>query len=118
MESYSATTANMFYLLEISNYANEADAQLKAEKLKVLNSEILPFYLDKFEAIAKINNGHLALGKLTWADLWFAGVVDYLSWKAGRNLTDNHPNLKKVVDNTLAIDSIKKWVAKRPHTEG
>lgn len=28
-----------------------------------------------------------------------------------------YPNLKQVVDNVLKIDSIAKWVAKRPVTE-
>jgi hypothetical protein len=74
--------------------------------------------LDKLEAIAKENKGHLALGKTTWADLWFTAVLDYLNFMNGKNLIVNYPYLTKVVENTLAIDNIKKWIAKRPHTQG
>jgi prostaglandin-H2 D-isomerase / glutathione transferase len=78
----------------------------------------LPFYLAKLEAIAKENNGHLALGKVTWADLWFTGVLDYFKWINERDILDGFPNLQKVVDNTLAIESIKKWVEVRPESVG
>jgi prostaglandin-H2 D-isomerase / glutathione transferase len=105
-------------LSEIANWSYEADAKLKAEKRKTFVEEIGPFYLDRLEAIAKANNGHLALGKTTWADLWFTAVLDYLNFMNESNLIANYPNLTKVVQNTLAIDSIKKWVAKRPQTQG
>jgi glutathione S-transferase len=58
----------------------------------------------------------LALGKTTWADLWFTAVLDYLNYRNERSLIANYPHLTKVVQKTLAIDSIKKWIAKRPKT--
>lgn len=33
------------------------------------------------------------------------------------DLTANHPNIKAVVDNVYALDTIKAWIAKRPVTE-
>lgn len=54
---------------------------------------------------------------MTWADLYFVAVLDYLNFMAKRDLTAGYPSLKKVVDNVLSLESIKKWVAKRPVTE-
>jgi glutathione S-transferase len=82
-----------------------------------LESEILPFYLEKLDSLAQQNNGHFALGKLTWADFYFTAVLDYLNYMAKKNLVDGYPNLQKVVDNVLALDSIKAWIAKRPQTD-
>jgi prostaglandin-H2 D-isomerase / glutathione transferase len=82
-----------------------------------LESEILPFYLEKLDSLALQNNGHFALGKLTWADFYFAAVLDYLNYMAKKNLIDGYSNLQKVVDNVLALDSIKAWIAKRPQTD-
>lgn len=38
---------------------------MKAKKVEQLTKEVVPFYFEKFEAIAKKNNGHLALGKVS-----------------------------------------------------
>lgn len=95
----------------------EADAKVKEQKAKVLNAETIPFYLNKLDEIAKANNGHLALKRATWADVFFTGVVDYMSFMAKQDLTANHPNLKQVYTNTAAIPSIKKWIENRPKTE-
>jgi prostaglandin-H2 D-isomerase / glutathione transferase len=106
------------FCLEFGNWFWDSNEASKAEKMKVFRSETFSFYLDGLETIAKENNGHLALGKTTWADLWFTAVLDYLNWMNGSNVTDGYPNLQKVVDNTLEIESIKKWIAKRPVTIG
>lgn len=109
---------NSFYLFpEIAAVAYEADPKVQEEKRKVLNGETLPFYLEKLEEIAKENNGYLALKRLTWADVYFTGLYEYLNFLTKQDLTAKHPNLKKVTTNVFAIDSIKNWVAKRPVTD-
>lgn len=100
--------------LEIAAVAYEADPKIQEEKRKTLNAETIPYYLQKLDDVAKENNGHLALKRLTWADIYFTGVSDYLNYIAKMDLTEKHANLKKVQTNVLAIESIKKWVAKRP----
>lgn len=82
-----------------------------------MNAETIPLYLNKLDEIAKENNGHLALKRLTWADLYFTALSDYMSFAAKQDLLAKHANLKKVSTNVLDIDSIKKWVAKRPKTD-
>lgn len=46
----------------------EPDDDVKQKKLVTLNSEVIPFYLEKLEDIARDNNGHLAAGKVTFVD--------------------------------------------------
>lgn len=102
--------------LEIASVAYEADPKIQEEKRKTLNAETIPFYLQKLDDVAKENNGHLALKRLTWADMYFTAVADYMNYMAKQDLTEKHVHLKKVTTNVLAVESIKKWVAKRPKT--
>jgi len=55
--------------------------------------------------------------QLTWADLYFTAIIDYLNYLAKQDLTANHENLRSVVNNVLSIDSIASWVSERPRTE-
>jgi len=95
----------------------ESDADVQAKKNATLQAETIPMYLEKLEAIVKENNGYFALGKLTWADLYFTAVLDYMNFMAKKDLIADHPNLKNLVEKVLAIESIKAWVNKRPVTE-
>jgi glutathione S-transferase len=42
----------------------EPDDDIKEKKLVTLNSEVIPFYLEKLEDIAKDHGGYLALGRV------------------------------------------------------
>lgn len=42
----------------------EPDDDVKEKKLVTLNAEVIPFYLEKLEDIARDNNGYLALGRV------------------------------------------------------
>lgn len=53
-----------FLFLELSAPFYETDEAVKAKKKAVIEAETIPFYLGKLEAIAKENNGHLALSKV------------------------------------------------------
>lgn len=108
---------NLLFRLEIAVVSYETDADVQAKKREPLDNEIIPFYLEKLDTIAKENNGHFALGKLTWADFYFTAVLDYLNHMTKYDLTEKYPNLKKVVDTVLSIESIKKWIEKRPKTD-
>lgn len=55
--------------------------------------------------------------QLTWVDIYFAGILDYLNYMAKCDLIEKHPNLKAVVDNVLALEPIKAWIEKRPQTD-
>lgn len=106
-----------FLLLEIANAYYEPDAASKERKTKVLYEENIPFYLNKLEEIAKANNGHFALKRSTWADVWFTGLLEYMNFTSKHDLTANHPHLKQVYENTASIPGIKKWFEIRPKTD-
>lgn len=48
----------------IAKFYYETDETVKQAKLAELKQEKLPFVLDKLEAAAKENDGHLALGRV------------------------------------------------------
>jgi len=102
---------------KIATVQYEPDEAVKEKKRVTLNAETIPFYLEKLDSIAKENNGHLALLKLTWADFYLAGIIDYLNYMVKFDLLENHPNLKSVVENVNGLDAVKAWIAKRPVTD-
>lgn len=52
------------FCLELSAPFYETDEDLKAQTKAKIEAEIVPFYLEKLEAIAIENNGYLALSKV------------------------------------------------------
>jgi len=101
---------------KIALYHYEKDEAVKEKIFKPLTEETIPFYLGKLDGIAKENNGHLALKRLTWADFYFVGMLDYLSVMAKQDLAAKYPNLIKVNENVTALEEIRNWLAKHPRT--
>ena len=95
----------------------ETDETLKEKKFKTLTQESIPFYYKKLDEVAKENNGHLALKRLTWADLFFTSTNEVMCYMTKQDLTAKYPNLKKVTENVYSLEGIKKWIAKRPKQE-
>lgn len=95
----------------------EGDEEVQAKKRITLNEETIPFYLKKLEALVDENNGYFALGRLTWADIFFTAILDYLNYMAKMDLLENYPKLKKLTETVFALDGIKQWVEKRPKTD-
>ncbi|KAK4872787.1 hypothetical protein RN001_014816 [Aquatica leii] len=102
---------------KIAMYHYEDDAAVKAKRKTPLFEETLPYYLERFDTIAKTNNGHFAIGKLTWADFYFVGLLSYMNFMAGKNLVEGYPNLQKLEKNVLSLPAIKAWIEKRPKTD-
>jgi len=102
---------------EVAVVSYEPEDDIKEKKLITLTKEVIPFYLEKLDVIARENNGFLALGRMTWADVYLAGILDYLNYMTKTDLIANYPNLKQVVDKVLANENIKAWVEKRPVTD-
>lgn len=133
---------------EIAVVSYEPDDEVKEKKNITLTTEVIPFYLEKLDAIAQDNQGHLALGRvcnfpslsflqffrnfliatlffpppfygaqLTWADVYFAGILDYLNYMVKIDLIEKYPNLKRVVNGVNDLEQIKAWLEKRPPTD-
>nr|XP_022915699.1 glutathione S-transferase-like [Onthophagus taurus] len=94
---------------KIGAYHYEQDEAVKEAKKGPLFKETIPYYLEKFEKIAKDNDGHLAVKKLTWADLYFAGLLSYLNMMANMDLLEGKPSLQAVRDNVFNLPAIKAW---------
>ena len=77
--------------------------QLDEQSLKILLSFLLSL--------------SLSLPQLTWADIYLAGVLDYLNYMTKVDLLEKHENLKAVVDTVFALEPIKAWLEKRPVTD-
>lgn len=52
--------------------------------------------------------------QLSWADLFFVAVLDYLNFMAKINLLEGRPKLQTLKEQVLAVPQIKTWVEKRP----
>ncbi|KAL3275520.1 hypothetical protein HHI36_020279 [Cryptolaemus montrouzieri] len=100
----------------IARYHYETDEKEKEKNKGILFNEKLPYYLERLDNIAKENNGHLAVGRLTWADLYFVSLLDYLNHMAQTDIIANHHNLIAVKNNVLGLPTIKEWIEKRPKT--
>ncbi|XP_066254759.1 glutathione S-transferase-like [Euwallacea similis] len=96
------------------NWAYETDKAKKAQLAAALFAEPFPFFLNKFESWASKNGGYLALGRLTWADIYAIAILDFLGSIFKKNLIEGHPNLIKMRENVVSIPRIKAWIANRP----
>uniref|UniRef100_A0A6M2DF29 glutathione transferase n=1 Tax=Xenopsylla cheopis TaxID=163159 RepID=A0A6M2DF29_XENCH len=115
IDSIVDTVHDFRWKIAVAHY--EPDEAIKEKKYQQVLSDVIPYYLDKLDAVAQANKGHLALKKLTWADFALAGMIDYMSAMARMDLLAKHSSLKLVVDNVLALPKVREWVAKRPVTE-
>ncbi|KAL5243343.1 hypothetical protein ACI65C_010753 [Semiaphis heraclei] len=98
----------------IAAYAYDSNEATKEAKYAPLINETIPFYMDKFEKSVEENNGYFVNGKLSWADLFFVAILDYLNFMAKIDVLEGRPKLKALKEQVLAVPQIKAWVAKRP----
>ncbi|KAG8283973.1 hypothetical protein J6590_003664 [Homalodisca vitripennis] len=98
---------------ELAKYNYERDENRRAAVKVPLFNEIVPFYMKKLDTHIKENNGYLANGKLSWADLYFAAVSDYLSYMYESDITVGYPNVSALKERVYALPQIKAWVEKR-----
>ncbi|KAJ8664901.1 hypothetical protein QAD02_006563 [Eretmocerus hayati] len=101
---------------KIAAHHYESDAKAKAEKLKAAK-ELVPFYVQRLDEQAKKNGGYLVGGKLSWADIVFVALLDYLNFMSGHDIIEKAANLKVIRDKVMSEPKIKAWVAKRPKTD-
>lgn len=101
---------------KIGAFHYEANEQAKAEKLKVAQ-ELVPYYLERLDAQVKKNGGFFVGGALTWADLTFVALLDYMNFMMGHNIIEKYDNLKQLQEKVLAEPKIKSWVEKRPKSD-
>ncbi|KAI4470913.1 glutathione s-transferase [Holotrichia oblita] len=102
---------------KISQYYFESNAEYKETLKTTLFKETIPYYFQRLENIAKENSGHMAVGRLTWADFYFAAVISVLNHFAGTDLLKDRPNLQTVKNKVESLPAVKKWIDVRPKTD-
>ncbi|RZC34853.1 GST C domain containing protein [Asbolus verrucosus] len=98
---------------KIALYSFEKNEAIKESRKEPLFKETLAYYLKRLDNIVEANNGHLALGKLTWADLYFGALVEYFIYMCG----SDYSNLVALKIRVFEIPAIKVWLEKRPKFE-
>nr|QFU14645.1 glutathione S-transferase GSTs7 [Dendroctonus armandi] len=101
------------FRLQFLRYRFEANPETKQALKEKLDKETIPLIFGQMDSWVKKNNGYLANARLTWADVYFAALMEMIT-QAQADLLDNYPNLKAVVKNVLSLPKIKAWVEKRP----
>ena len=102
---------------EIRKVNSEKNEEKKAELQKTFSEKTFPFLLGKLEALSSANdNGYLWGNKLTWADLAFFNISEYIV-SADPTGLDAYPSLKKLKETVEALPNIAKWLKERPETQ-
>ncbi|KAF5279380.1 hypothetical protein FQA39_LY05490 [Lamprigera yunnana] len=102
---------------KVSLYWYETNSYFKNKLKGPLLAETIPYFLGHLEEIAKTNKGYLVAGRLSWADFYFVGILEYLKIVFEKAFIEGYPNLQKLENNVLNLPAIKEWNAKRPATE-
>jgi len=109
-------TIYFFSTIEIAAYQYENNETVKEEKLKVAK-ELVPYYLERLDAQVQKNDGYFVGGALTWADLTFVALLDYLNYMMKENIIEKYDNLKQLKQKVEEIPAIKSWIEKRPPSD-
>ncbi|ERL87704.1 glutathione S-transferase [Dendroctonus ponderosae] len=101
------------FRLHFMKHRFESNPEAKQALKEKLEKEIKPLIFGQMDSWAQKNNGYLALGRLTWADVYFVALI--VSFMLSEpELLENYPNLRAMQQNVLSIPRIKAWVEKRP----
>nr|AYM01176.1 glutathione-S-transferase sigma class [Spodoptera littoralis] len=88
----------------------EKDEAVKEKKYAEFNKDVFPNMLEKLNEIITKNNGHIAIGKLSWGDFVFAGMFDYIKHLlVVPDLEKKYPAFQKVVDAVYSIPKVKTY---------
>ncbi|XP_047535693.1 glutathione S-transferase 2-like isoform X2 [Vanessa atalanta] len=108
-------------VLEIDEAASvfyETDENAKAKKQEENEKNHYPVMLKKLDEIITKNKGHMALGKLTWADFVFAGMYDAFKFLLKiSDLDEKYPSFKKLQETVLSIPKVKAYCDKAPKSD-
>ncbi|XP_045775002.1 uncharacterized protein LOC123873935 [Maniola jurtina] len=101
--------------IKAASVSYEQDEKVKAAKQADLEKNFYPVALKKLDDIIAKNNGHMALGKLTWADFLFAGMYDCLKKLLQMpDLDEKYPRFKKLEQTVYTIPKVKAYADKAP----
>ena len=76
--------------------------------------EVVPFMIGRLNEQVERNGGYLASTNITWADIVFVAVLEYLNDLMGYDIIEKAAFLKILRTKILELPKIKEWIAKRP----
>lgn len=91
------------------------NSPIKSVLRETLMNETLPYYLKRFEK--KASGGYIALGRLSWADLYFISLLDYCNGVLKIDVLEGYPNLIELRKKIIGIPAIKEWIENRPSSD-
>ena len=101
---------------ELVKVRRETDEAKKKEIEEKLGKEILPVYLKQFETkLAQSSSGFMIGDSLTWVDLYFTVLLEWLGEKKDALLAF-FPKAKALDEKIRGHPKIAEWIAKRPVT--
>ncbi|XP_046969312.1 glutathione S-transferase 2-like [Vanessa cardui] len=104
--------------IKASAIFHETDENVKARMQENNEKNVYPFLLQKLDDIITKNDGHMALGKLTWADFVFAGMYDCFKFILQiSDLDEKYPSFKKLQEKVLAIPKVKAFCDNAPKSD-
>ncbi|CAK1587225.1 unnamed protein product [Parnassius mnemosyne] len=104
--------------LKAAEVFHETDKELQAKMQDDLIKNYYPIVLKKLDDIIIENNGHLAVGKLTWADFLFAGMYDCFKMVLGiPDLDEKYPSFKKLHHTVVSLPGFEEYCKNAPMCE-
>nr|QGA73329.1 glutathione S-transferase GST sigma3 [Spodoptera frugiperda] len=98
------------FRLKAAAVTYEKDEKLKEQRFEEYSKDVFPEHLERFKNLIEKNNGHFALGKLTWADFYFAGFFASLKFMVRiPDLEKKYPAFQKVLDHVYSIPKVKAY---------
>lgn len=97
----------------VSMYHWAENDELKKKWKEQIDTK-LPFTLEKLEEQIKKNHGCLVSGKLSWADLQIVAQMEMIDNNLGREVENDYPELKKLVEKVRSLPKIKAYLSNRP----
>ncbi|RZF48399.1 hypothetical protein LSTR_LSTR007566 [Laodelphax striatellus] len=101
------------FRMNLVKWFRESDEATKKKLEETLVNETAPFYFNKFNDHIKNNGGYLANGKLSWGDIYFVALLEFMTtiWSG---LIDKYEHIKALKEKVVNLPKIKAWIEKRP----
>ncbi|XP_066263408.1 hematopoietic prostaglandin D synthase-like isoform X2 [Branchiostoma lanceolatum] len=96
-------------------FLREKDENKKEELKKEFEEKTLPAALDQFEKLASAE-GYFAGSSLTWADVSFFAIYNFIDILMPGDHLKRYVNLSKVMGNVSSNPGIAKWLKERPES--
>ncbi|XP_050677216.1 glutathione S-transferase 2-like isoform X2 [Leptidea sinapis] len=101
--------------LKAAGVFHETDEKIKNRMHDELLNNYYPKALKKLDEIVAQNDGHIALGKLSWGDFVIAGMYDCFKMILKMpDLDEKYPNIKRIKNTVLSIPKVKEFCDAAP----